>query len=95
MRRKQAHSTDLDTSGQHDLALEQPDVEILLKELVRSQRELEYARQQFDYATDPALIDHVVFRIGAAERQVSFLLNFAREHHLATDGMHPLWLEQD
>lgn len=75
--------------------LDQPDVDVLLKELIRSQRELEYARQQFDYATDPALIDHVVFRMGAAERQVSFLLNYARQHNLATDGMHPLWLEND
>ncbi len=77
------------------LDAEQPDVDLLIKELVRSQRELEYARRQFDNATDPALIDHVIFRLGAAERQVSYLLNYARQHQLATDGWHPLWCESE
>lgn len=82
-------------SGEDILDLEHPDTELLIRELVRSKKDLMIAQRQFDMATDPALVDHVVFRLGAAERQFRYLLSFARAHNIATDGVHPLWTEGD
>jgi hypothetical protein len=73
--------------------MEHPDVDSLIRELVRSKKELDMAQNQFDTATDPALIDHVVFRLGAAERHFRYLLNYARKNHLTTNGAHPLWTQ--
>ncbi|WP_054968352.1 DUF2508 family protein [Alicyclobacillus ferrooxydans] len=54
-------------------------LEQFLYALKRSKQELDIARQQFENATDQRLIDHVVFRLGAAERHFSYMLQLARQ----------------
>lgn len=65
----------------------------ILKEIIQSKQELAIACAQFDMVSDPLLIDHIVFRIGAAERRLSYLLRNAKEMGLAFDGMQWEWAE--
>lgn len=62
-----------------------------LEEILKSRRELQIARQQFEQVADPLLIDHVVFRIGAAERHLNYLFKLAREQGISFDGMQWEW----
>jgi hypothetical protein len=71
------------------------DVEILIRELALAKREVELARRQFDTITDPRLVDHVVFRMGAAEQHFRYLLNLARERRVAVSGMSWIWSDPD
>lgn len=61
--------------------------------LRKSKQELDIARQQFDSVNDPRLIDHVVFRLGAAERHFSYLFQLARQLNVQTDGPRWDWYE--
>ncbi|MCL6516603.1 DUF2508 family protein [Alicyclobacillus sp.] len=69
------------------------DVDGLIRDLKRAKRELETARRQFDTVTDPLLIDHMVFRIGAAERQFNYLFQLARRHGVRVEGIRWDWQE--
>ncbi|MCL6549229.1 MAG: YaaL family protein [Alicyclobacillus sp.] len=71
------------------------DVSSFIRELRRSKREVEIARQQFDTVDDPMLIDHIVFRLGAAEKRLNYLFQLARKLDIAADGMRWEWYEQD
>lgn len=71
------------------------DIDNILAELRRSKKELEIARYQFANAVDPMLIDHVVFRLGAAERHFNYLFQLARRYNLSVDGMRWEWYEDD
>ncbi|MCL6637264.1 MAG: YaaL family protein [Alicyclobacillus sp.] len=71
------------------------DADVLIQELRRSKRELEQARQQFNLATDPLLVDHAVFRLGAAERQFNYLFQLARRYQVRVEGMRWEWWEDD
>ncbi|WAH37303.1 DUF2508 family protein [Alicyclobacillus dauci] len=62
-----------------------------LQEVLKSRRELLIAREQFEQVSDPLLIDHVVFRIGAAERHLNYLFKLAEEHGIAFDGAQWDW----
>lgn len=62
---------------------EEVNMESFLRELKESRREVEIARQQFDLVVDPLLIDHLVFRLGAAERHLNYLYKLARKLNLA------------
>ncbi|MCF8566272.1 YaaL family protein [Alicyclobacillus tolerans] len=61
------------------------DVEIFLEELRQSKREVEIARKQFDLVSDPLLIDHAIFRLGAAEKQLGYLYQMARKMNIVID----------
>ncbi|GMA63969.1 YaaL family protein [Alicyclobacillus fastidiosus] len=78
----------------HQLDLSQLDKAALLTEILKSRRELMIARQQFEQVSDPLLVDHVVFRIGAAERQLNFLFRLARENDVSFDGMQWEWRDE-
>lgn len=67
------------------------DKENFLEEILKSRRELHIARQQFNQVADPLLIDHVVFRIGAAERHLNYLFRLAREQNISFDGAQWEW----
>lgn len=69
------------------------DEHTFLQEVLKSRRELQIARQQFDQVADPLLIDHVVFRIGAAERHLNYLFKLAREHQIEFEGMQADWMD--
>lgn len=62
-----------------------------LDEILKSRRELAIALQQFDEISDPLLVDHIVFRIGAAEKQFDHLLRLARKMGISFDGMQWEW----
>jgi hypothetical protein len=64
-----------------------------LEEILKSRRELAIAQQQFDEVSDPLLVDHLVFRMGAAEKQFDHLLRLARELGISFDGMQWEWKE--
>lgn len=82
---------DLHTS---QMVFSEEDVEQFLHALKRSKQELDIARQQFENVTDQRLIDHVVFRLGAAERHFSYLLQLARQWGLAVNGIRWDWSEE-
>lgn len=63
--------------------------------LRRSKGELDVARQQFDNVNDPLLIDHVVFRLGAAERHFNYLFQLARKLELDVGGIRWDWWDED
>ena len=67
----------------------------LLREVLRTKHELAIAQQQFNVVSDPLLIDHVVFRIGAAEKQLEHLFRMARESGISFDGVQWDWTELD
>jgi hypothetical protein len=64
-----------------------------LEEILKSRRELAIAQQQFEEVSDPLLVDYIVFRMGAAEKQFDHLLNLARELGISFDGMQWEWKE--
>ncbi|WP_206831530.1 YaaL family protein [Alicyclobacillus fructus] len=66
-----------------------------LREILKSWRELEIARRQFETVSDPLLIDHVVFRISAAERQLNYLFRLAREYGISFDGPEFDWTSDE
>jgi hypothetical protein len=71
------------------------DIDEFIKALRRSKQELDIAREQFDTVTDPLLVDHVVFRLGAAEKHLNYLFQVARRFGITTDGMRWDWYEED
>lgn len=54
----------------------------LLENLELACREWKYAKLYFNCVTDPDLIDHAVFYIGATEKKYIYLLKRAREEGL-------------
>ncbi|WP_237700067.1 DUF2508 family protein [Alicyclobacillus acidocaldarius] len=66
-----------------------------LREVLKSWRELEIARRQFESVSDPLLIDHVVFRMSAAERQLNYLFRLAREYGISFDGPEFDWTSDE
>lgn len=66
-----------------------------IQDLRRSKREVEVARRQFDTVTDPLLIDHIVFRLSAAEQQFNYLIQLAKKLDIIHDGMSWLWYEEE
>ncbi|MCL6633042.1 MAG: YaaL family protein [Alicyclobacillus herbarius] len=73
----------------------QLDAGTLIHELVMAKREMELAQSQFDHVVDPCLIDHTVFRMGAAEQHFRYLLNLAREQQIHVGSLQWLWAESD
>lgn len=71
------------------------DPQRFLREILKSWRELEIARRQFETVSDPLLIDHVVFRMGAAERQLNYLFRLAREYGISFDGPEFDWTSDE
>jgi hypothetical protein len=76
-------------------SMSQEDIKAFLQTLRKSKQELEIARQQFEAVADPLLIDHIVFRLGAAERHFSYLFQLARRWNLSLDGIQWYWSEND
>lgn len=76
-------------------AVESEETQSFLRALRQSKRELEIARKQFETVVDPMLIDHVVFRLGAAERHFNYLFQLARRYQVKVDGMRWEWYEED
>lgn len=78
----------------HEVDMQYVDKSKFLEEILKSRRELELARQQFEQVSDPLLIDHVIFRIGAAERHLNYLFRVAEAHGMSFEGMQWEWTEQ-
>lgn len=66
-----------------------------LREIVKSKRELVITQNQFNYVSDPALVDHIVFRMGAAEQYLNYLLRLAREWNMEFDGVQWEWFADE
>ncbi|WDL99022.1 DUF2508 family protein [Alicyclobacillus sp. ALC3] len=73
------------------------DVEVaqFVQELRRARDEVVTARRQFDTVTDPLLVDHIVFRLGAAEKRFNYLFQMAKRLSIAVDGVNWGWYEED
>ncbi|RIV24412.1 DUF2508 family protein [Alicyclobacillaceae bacterium I2511] len=71
------------------------DMQAFLAELKLSKRELDIARNQFEMVTEPLLVDHVVFRLGAAERHFNYLFQLARRMNIAINVLHSDWNEEE
>ncbi len=75
--------------------LTEDDIDDFIAALQKSRRELYIARQQFENVIDPRLIDHVVFRLGAAERHFSYLLQLAKQLNISVKGIRWDWTEDE
>lgn len=86
-------STSITSTVDHSLnlqgnsPLESDETMQLLNELHLTKRELDIATAQFDATVDPMLVDHIIFRIGAAERRLNYLLQEARKLHVVVEGV--------
>lgn len=69
--------------------LEQADIIAFLTELTQSKLEVELARTNFDSVDDPLLIDHAIYRLGAAEHRFNYLFQMARYFGIQVDEV--LW----
>lgn len=65
---------------------------LFLQELVRSKQEMDRVRSLFDQVSDPALVDEIVFRVGAAEQHFNYLIHLARQFNISFDGMQWEWV---
>jgi hypothetical protein len=81
------------SGGDSDVYEQKVDVEAFIQEVILSKREVEIARQQFNTVSDPLLIDHIVFRLGAAEKRLNYLFQVARRLGLSLNGIHWGWRE--
>jgi len=54
--------------------------------LAQAQHEWKYAKLYFNCVTDPDLIDHAIFNLGASEKKYIYLLKQARETGLNTEN---------
>lgn len=63
--------------------LKNPD---LLKSLEAAKLEWKQAQIYFNNVTDPDLIDHAIFYMGATEKKYVYLLKQARENGISVDG---------
>lgn len=77
--------------GYQPETFDEQDIHAFIEALRRSKAELDIARQQFENVVDPLLIDHVVFRLGAAERHFNYLFQLARQLGLRTGGIRWDW----
>ncbi len=59
---------------------------VLLRNLYQAKYELECATQNFDYATDPMLIDMYIYQIKACQAKYRYLLNSAKEKGITENG---------
>lgn len=71
------------------------EVEQFIEELRRAQDEVLTARRQFDTVTDPLLVDHIVFRLGAAEKRFNYLFQMAKRLSISVDGVNWNWCKED
>ncbi|MGI6149780.1 MAG: YaaL family protein [Limnochordia bacterium] len=62
-----------------------PEDQKLLSEVLQAREEWLSAHSYFNNATDPALVDHSILLLQAAERKYMFLLNEAKARGLAVD----------
>ena len=70
------------------LEMERETVPGLLESLEAARREWKYANLYFNCVTDPDLIDHAIFYMGATEKKYIYLLKRAREEGLNIDAYH-------
>lgn len=66
----------------------------IIDELHRSKLEVEIARAQFDAVVDPLLVDHIIFRLSAAEKRLNYLLQSAKRQNIVLEGVRwdlPQW----
>ncbi len=59
----------------------------LLESLEDARREWRYARMYFNSVSDPDLIDHAVFYLGATEKKYIYLLKQAKENGLNVEPL--------
>ncbi len=71
------------------------DGERLFREIVDSHRDLVNAERQFNEVSDPRLVDHMVFRLDAAEQHFRYLLQQARVYGVSVSGVRFEWAEED
>ena len=58
----------------------------LLDALFEAKRDLECARQKFDYATEPELVASCIYEMHAGQARYDHLLGLVRERGVCMDG---------
>ncbi|WP_127837095.1 YaaL family protein [Clostridium prolinivorans] len=58
----------------------------LIKSIEDAKYELEIARQNFDIAFDPQLIDYAIYKENAAKVRLSYLLKQAKDKEIQVDA---------
>ena len=69
----------------NDGCLDHPKLPELLETLENARREWHFAKVYFNSVSDPDLVDHAIFYLGATEKKYIYLLKQAREHGVNTE----------
>lgn len=60
--------------------------EEFMQELVRARADLSAARNNYNFAKEPALLEYYIYEIKAAETRLNYYLKLAKQNNLSNDG---------
>lgn len=63
--------------------------EEFMQELTRARADLQTARNNYNFAKDPALLEYYIYEIKAAETRLNYFLKLAKENRFSNDGYLP------
>ncbi len=63
--------------------------EEFMQELIRARTDLQTARNNYNFAKEPALLEYYIYEIKAAETRLNYFLKLAKQNHFSNDGYLP------
>ncbi len=60
--------------------------EDFFRELKEARQDLQAARSNYDFATEPALLEYYIYEIKAAETRLNYYMRLAKEEKLSNEG---------
>lgn len=60
--------------------------EEFMQELLRARAELSAARNNYNFAKEPALLDYYIYEIKAAETRLNYYLKLAKQNEFSNDA---------
>lgn len=60
--------------------------EEFMHELARARDDLSAARNNYNFAKEPALLEYYIYEIKAAETRLNYYLKLAKQNHFSNDG---------
>ena len=60
--------------------------EEFMQELIRARTDLNAARNNYNFAKEPALLEYYIYEIKAAETRLNYYLKLAKQNNLSNEG---------
>ena len=60
--------------------------EEFLEEINRARKDLQFAQNNYNYATEPALLDYYIYEIKAAETRLNYYIKMAKKEKLSNEN---------